>query len=161
MSGWDEPKPPSTGGKLLILKEQGQKVRVRFYGSPVKVPGEFDGKPNVRWCCKVILKTAVNSVIEREAKAFVFAPMIYYAVADLWRDPDWGNPEAYDVEIERTEEKGKYYVVVPKPNCKPISDEEKAMLEALDVDLADPFGSAQERIGAAPHSEGYDPFEDD
>jgi hypothetical protein len=33
--------------------------------------------------------------------------------------------------VTRTEEKGKYYVVVPKPNCKPLTDEDRELIEAL------------------------------
>lgn len=155
-NGWDDPKPQSTGGKRLFLGhgDKGVPVRLRFVGQPKRLPDTTtdDGKTLRKYACRVIQKLAVDGKVERVAKWFEFSPMVYFAIADLWKDADWGNPENYDVEVTRTEEKGKYYVVVPKPNCKPLTDEDRELVEAL--------GSHEDAIsGSTANGDGdFDPF---
>jgi len=157
---WNELRPEGNGGKLLRLKDKNQRVRIRFVGLPVKLASEYNGKPTTRWACKVIHKTVDSEGrLEKSAKCFVFSPMIYYAIGDLIKDPDWGPCENYDVEITRTEEStAAYYQVIPKPNGKPLTDEEREMAKQLDVELANPFGT-DKASNMTPAGE-YDPFED-
>lgn len=126
-TGYDY-EPAQTSGPYLNLKEKGDKVRFRIASYPIRWEDSYQGKPNVRFAWAVIHKWAdKDGTKHKEAKAFRAGSLVYGAIRTLLNDPDWGDPTLYDIEVERTENKNAYYSVTPKPNGKPLTDEEKAL----------------------------------
>lgn len=127
-AGYDY-EPSTNTGPYLNLKNKGDKARIRIASYPIMWDDEYQGKPTKRFAWAVIHKQSVNGEVVKEAKAFRAGSLIYNAVRTLLHDSDWGDPRGYDIEIERTEKDNAFYTVTPKPNGKPISEEEKALFD--------------------------------
>jgi len=134
---WDQPFP---GGDSIYLRlsSKGESVRIRMVGRPIQFIKRFKdaetGETKEKWSYanKVIFRN--RELKENQIKGFEFGAMVGKLIQDLHKNEDWGNPENYDLEITRTEEKGKYYTVVPKPPT-PLTDEEKELVLNSDIDI--------------------------
>lgn len=162
-SPWDQ--EVSSGGGLYLKIEPNTSARIRIVGRPLAFQDEFQGKKYDRWGVTVIEKTLdANNKPQRAVKAFRFGVSIFKAIQSLWRNDDWGNPEDYDLTITR---KGSgldtEYTVVPSPK-KPLTDEEKTLVEEANLDLVKLFlqnGNGQASAGTAKAAtDEYDPFAD-
>lgn len=150
---WGQPFP---GGDSIYLRlsSKGDKIRIRMVGNPIQFIKRFEDKDTGQlvekfaWANKVIFRN--QELKENQVKGFEFGAMIGKLIQDLHKNEDWGNPEKYDLEITRTEEKGKYYTVVPKPPA-PLTDEEKELVLNSDIDIYKMY---------APKETGPDPFAD-
>lgn len=154
-----EYEAPKGDGKYLRLEKKGDSVRVRLVSKPYIFTDTFnDGTTAQRMAWVVIHKEQVGKDIKKTVRSFKAGPMVYGLIRDLFMDEDWGDPIGYDVEITRTEEKGKYYTVLPKPNGKPLTDEEKQMVKDADLDLSKLYAP---KSGQEPASADVDPFAED
>jgi hypothetical protein len=168
MYGYDY-EPPKSSGDYLRLTQKGQSIRVRLVSPPLIFEEEFQQSENsapkkvTRAAWVVILKEAgEDNKIIRTVKHYKAGMMVYGAIVDLVKDRDWGNPQNYDIVITRTEEKGKYYTVLPKPNGKPLTDEERAMVEAAGFDLKALYTQPRTNgHGGSHRDETDDPFADE
>ena len=135
--GWDEVNE-SSGGLYLTLREKGDKARIRIVSAPIKFEEAFKDTPDkmeVRFACVVIHKEiGQDGEVVKNVKGYKYGWQIYKSIQTLWRDADWGDPGEYDLEITRTEEKGKYYTVTPKPK-KELSEEDKQLVLEANLDL--------------------------
>jgi hypothetical protein len=143
--GWEgegyDAEAGSGGGLWLRLKKRGEKVRLRLVSTPCRFvdtledekTGESKQIRKVAWLA--IHKEIINGQPSRRVVVFSNGPMVYGILKDLQEDENWGDPTQYDITVERTEESGKYYVVTPLPKpIGPISEEERALVAAADVD---------------------------
>lgn len=155
---WTEDRPKANS-IYLKLTDKGQKEKIRIVSKPVmftKVYTNDDGTEDksYRYAVKVIhrnMETKTN-----EVKGFEFGGMIFDHIQSFFKDGDYGNPTGYDLEITRTEEKGKYYTVIPKPP-KPLTEEEKELVANADIDLERMYlGDNTTKI----ETEDEDPFAD-
>lgn len=155
-------EPEFGGGKYLSLKTDGDQVTVRIASTPkhgVQHWIEVDGKRSPMACSndvdclfcgdkipkeKKVDKSPVFAwvVIDRkDGKVKIFnasSVTIYRRIKALALDEEWGDPQTYDIRIERTGKKGPdFYRVVPLPRTldKPITDEEKAAIKEADYNL--------------------------
>lgn len=128
MSAYDyEPKDSSP---YLRLKSKGEKIKIRLVSDPIHFEEpDVKGKLSDRFAWKVLDRA------DGEVKAFKGGVMIYKAIKELAMDEEWGDPTGYDFTITRTEEQGNYYSVTASPNKKPITADEKKLVEEADLDL--------------------------
>lgn len=97
-----------------------RKIRSAVENCPLVKRGE---KPGPRWFVGVLSrKTGKPSVLE-------LGPQIYKQILGLRKKSAWGDPRAYDIDIER-QPKGSQplYVVNPEPKSK-LSEEEVGMIK--------------------------------
>lgn len=134
MSGYDY--EPKSNSPYLRLKSKGEKIKIRLASEPImfledykdKETGEV--KTNERWAWIVIDRA------DNEVKAYKAGVMVFKGIKGYAKDEDWGDPTGYDLTIERTEEQGRYYVVTASPKTiRPLSAEEKKMVEESGIDL--------------------------
>lgn len=159
------------GGLWLRLKKRGEKVRLRLVSPPCRYTdsfedresGEVQQKRKVSWLA--ILKEVINGQPSKRVVIFTNGPMVYGILKDLAEDENWGDPTQYDITVERTEESGKYYVVTPLPKpIGPISDEERAMVNAAQIDwpaVCLKGKNADRGHASGPAVDPDDPFADD
>lgn len=174
-SGYDV--PIGGGGNYLTLTSKGQKERVRLLFAPIVFEetfpegGKFESETAKRAAWVALKRNSDGS----EPVTFKASAMVYKAVQKLFRNEDWGDPSEYDVVVERTEEKGAYYLVTPtKP--KPLTDEEKAAVAEFVGADADDWADMQKGVFAflearylKPKTNGdkaaggaeYDPFSEE
>lgn len=161
--------PEQEAGVFLRLKKKGQEARVRLVSEPFLFVDEFkdrDGNSKslnkAAWVA--ISKEIVDGKPVKRVVVFEAGPMVLYSVRDLAKSDEWGDPTMYDIKVTRTEEAGKYYVVVPLPKpMGPISDEDEALVKAANLNLEELCtkkgdGSGGSRSAADPRDE-YDPFD--
>jgi hypothetical protein len=159
-------QPKSSGGNILRLKEKGEKRRLRLATKPYRIESTFkDDKTGEETVREQFVWGAIDKTEkEPRAVAFVGGLMIYLAVRNLATNDDWGNPNTYDIVVERTEKQGSYYVVTPiAKGMGPIAKEHLEMIDKLtdEIDLSDPFKKKGESTAKAPAADGeYDPFAD-
>ena len=167
MTGGMRRRSLGNGGKYLSLKQRGDSVRIRIVSRPFKfvetfAASEANGRPArdvARFAWTVIHKEFVDGKAAKSVKAFKAGMMVYKLIYDLVVNEDWGDPTLYDLQITRTEEKGRYYTVSPLPKpTGPISETEAALVEAAALDLEAMFLNAP----TAGHDEDddRDPFAD-
>jgi hypothetical protein len=160
-------EPPKSSGDYLKIKEKGEKVRIRLASKPFRFTSEFEDKKtgksvvkeNVAWV--VLHKEVIGKEPVVTVKHFRAGMMIYGLIRDFAKDPDWGDPTLYDLEITRTEQDGKYYTVIAKPNCKPITDEQKKMIEEANYDLTALYIPKEKPFGVPDPTDDDDPFSSD
>lgn len=101
-----------------------RKIRCSLDGCPLCQQGE---KAVARWYVNVInRKTERCAVVE-------IGPQIFKQILGLAKKKKWGDPRAYDINIER-QPKGSQplYVVSPEPK-EPLSDEEVNMVKEFNA----------------------------
>lgn len=171
--GYDTPE--SSAGNYLRLESKGQKVRIRIVSPPLKFVEEKtfpDKKTGVettktvtQYAWLVIHKELVNNEPVKTVKGYKAGAQVYGLIYDLVKNPEWGDPRLYDLEITRTEEHGKYYAVQPLPRpIGPLSEELQKLVDESGLDLKALFLGAPADEGA-PHPAGdddeKDPFAED
>lgn len=152
--------PKRHSGPYLRLSEKGQSIRIRIASKPLRFEEEYEGKVSEKFAWIVIHKDLdANKKVTKVAATFKGGAMIYGAIRDLAMHPDWGDPKGYDITITRTEEKGKYYTVMPSPNGKPISEEEMQMIADADLDLERMY--LKNARQPKDEDSSYNPFDDE
>jgi hypothetical protein len=140
----------------LKLKEKGDKIKFRIagpvYREPKVWPAEQGNPPMVDEEVAVldtddwmqlyrdpeynIAEVFHWPVIDRDsgkAKIFTGTGGTFNKIKELALMDDWGDPETFDIQIERTEDPGKaYYSVQPLPNREELSDRQKELIGELD-----------------------------
>lgn len=134
---------PKGGGVYLRLKEKDEKVRLRLVSDPLHfhdvIPGKGDDGGDkivtkVAWIA--IHKFMESGKPQKRVVCFQGGPQIYGHVKDLAEHESWGDPKLYDIEVTRTEEKGKYYTVTALPMpVGPLSAEERQLVTDANLDL--------------------------
>lgn len=137
---------PTTGnGIYLRLKNKGDRVKIRLVSKPIHYKKEFQGKEMDKFAWLVIDKTDVTNP---RVKGFEAGVMIYKSIKDFATNPEWGDPTQYDFTIERTEEAGNYYTVVPSPNKMPLTEDERKLVRDSDLNLETMF-QVEEDLGTS------------
>jgi hypothetical protein len=159
---------PKVGGKYLTLKAKGDRAEIRIASTPlhrtIHWTTDDSGKPAQVNClgegcsfCENAAKTgdyrmAAKEVFgwivldrndENKPKIFKGGTSIYLAVKGLSESKGWGDPQGYDIEVERTEEKPMYYRVTPQPNKSVITAEEKKAIEESNINLENELGGGE------------------
>lgn len=164
-TGYDY-EPKSESGIYLRLKSKGEKVRIRIASPPHQFVETIpDGTEVERFAWIVIDKSQQPFV----ARTFKGGPMIYRLIRDLVKNEEWGDPTQYDVIITRTEEKGKFYTVMPSPKKSEFTAEEREMLMEANFDLVKLYAPRDQQPAASPanngnsqsHEDDYDPLGDE
>jgi hypothetical protein len=156
-------KSEGAGGPYLRLKSDGQKIRIRMVSDPIKFKKSYQGKVQDAFACKVINKTTGpdGKTVEKEVMGFQYGWLIYEKVADLCNDSEWGDPINYDLEITRNGgTPSKFYSVIPKP-AKPLTNEDKEMVAAADVDLVKMYVKADDQQHPSEQAQTARPGADD
>src|SRR3990167_9805850 len=156
-----EYQPKVGGTKYLTLKSKGDLVDIRIASNPLHktihwITNEesgaaqqvdHEGKP-----CQYCDKAAANQdnrmaakeifgwiVLDRndESKPKIFkgGTSIYLAIKGLAESKAWGDPQGYDIEIERTEERPQYYRVTPLPDKSKITEAELKTIKEANLNL--------------------------
>lgn len=128
-TGYDyEPERPA--GNFLRLKKKGDKCKIRLVSTPFHYKDVYQGKENERFAWQVIDR-ADNTV-----KVFTAGVSIYLIIKGLAESEDWGDPETFDLTIERTEEStANFYKVIPSPKKSDLTSEEKKLVKEADLDV--------------------------
>ena len=132
-------QPEVDGGKFLNLKSKGEKIVIRLADKPISSFRHWiNGKPLIcedKKTCETCNKTYNVSdaevalkekrqqvfswlVINRgDGEAYIFKGgiAIFRGISEYGKNPKWGDPINYDLEITRTEIKPQYYSIVPDP----------------------------------------------
>lgn len=86
------------------------------------------------------------TVIDRadgRAKIFTGTPGIYKSIKEYAVMPAWGDPQGYDLQIERTEEPGRsYYKVTPLPNKDTLTQRDLKLVSELKFEEKKPNARA-------------------
>lgn len=115
---------PSAGGDYLKLKD-GDKVKLRIVSEPaISVYKEGD-KPRYSW--------VVWNRDDKKAQVYTGGISVYRQVADL--TDEWGDPQDFDITIKRTGSgmQDTEYSVVPVKTSVALTDEEQALVDAVDL----------------------------
>lgn len=165
MSDYDfEPrKAPSV---FLSLKEQGDKVTVRLASSPYREPKVWKEGVRAPLDANEVVKLRPEQwiamfrdpefnitevfhwvVIDRDsgqAKIYSATAGVYKSIKEYAEMEDWGDPQTYDLRVERTEQPGRgYYKVTALPNKEPLDDKDQANVAALLVQLNEKLPAAR------------------
>lgn len=156
--------PKVGGGKYLTLKSKGDIADIRIVSTPLHKSVHWittdEGKTSQVDCigencvrCDEAKEFKDPEAVKRAAakelfgwlvldrnddntpKIFKGGTQIYLAIKKLLETKAWGDPQGYDIEIERTEEMPTYYRVTPLPDKGVITAEEKKAIEASDLNL--------------------------
>lgn len=142
--------------KFLRLKSKGDSAKIRLASEPYIERNVWDERTNEfvdrekvakftaeSWAHVVrephykVAETFYWLVIDRQtgtAKIFQASAAIYNMIGVYATDPDWGDPTGYDITVTRTEKPGTaYWDVRPSPDKSEITDEEQAMIDAMDI----------------------------
>ncbi len=160
--------PASGSGVYLRLKAKGDKARIRIASRPFKFTEQYEAngdrpaREGVAHAWVVIHKELTDGKPVATVKAFKAGSMIYGLIYDLVKNPDWGDPTQYDIEITRTEQEGRYYTVQPLP--KPmgaISEAHQALVAEANLNLNALFVEREQKSEANGDSTSEDPFAND
>jgi hypothetical protein len=115
----------------LRLKSNGESCKIRIVSDPVKFQSEYQGKIAEKYAWLVIDR------VDQTIKVFQCGKDIWKKVSAFAKNPDWGNPQEYDITILRTGiSPSNFYDVAPSPAGKgPISEDEMAMVLACPINL--------------------------
>jgi hypothetical protein len=160
--------PASSSSVYLRLKAKGDKARIRIASRPFKFTEQYEATPDrptreaVAHAWVVIHKELVDGKPVATVKAYKAGAMIYGLIYDLVKNPDWGNPTQYDIEITRTEQEGRYYTVQPLPKpMGPISEAHQKLVDEANLNLHSLFVERESRATENADSTSEDPFADD
>lgn len=164
---------PKVGGKYLTLKQKGDSITIRIASKPLHKTihwvSDQSGKPvqvdcekqqpddPCKYCAFAIQKKSnrmkakelfgwivLDRVDGNKPKVFKAGTQIYLEIRGLANTKAWGNPLGYDLEITRTEEKPKFYNVIPLPDKSVITPEEKQTIADAGYNLEAELGSQAE-----------------
>lgn len=146
--------PKEAPSPFLRLKKQGDTITVRIASVPYREPTiwKLDGTKPID--AEEVVKLSesqwmaiyrdpdynVNEsfhwmVIDRSdgmAKIYSATPGVYKTIKEYAEMPEWGDPQGYDLKIERTEEPGRgYYKVTALPNKDPLTQRDLQRLTEL------------------------------
>lgn len=125
---WNDIKVPSGSGDILKL-ESGKQYRVRIVGEPYVYQSEFDGKLSTRYAMTIWNQETKEAQILM-LPAGTFREILGYAT----NEEDWGDPEMYDFVIKKTGSGLETrYTIQPSPKKEALSDEDKALVTAIDL----------------------------
>jgi hypothetical protein len=146
---------------LYLKIEPNSEVKIRIASSFLHFYEDFKGNVNERFAWVVIHKFVQNGAPMKKVKAFKASAPLYKLIRNLAMNEDWGDPTGYDLTVKR-EGAGQdtTYTVTPSPK-KELSDEDKKLVEAANVDLGKAF--AKNMVAGPPEARDgdYDPFSDD
>ena len=153
-------KPQVGSGKYLTLKEKGDLIDIRIASNPLhktihwKKNDEGNNEQvdcigeNCVYCqeakdfkdTRAAAKEIFGWIVldrndDNKPKIFKGGTSIYLAIKGLAESKAWGDPQGYDIEIERTEEKPMFYRVTPLPDKGPITAKEKEAINKADLKL--------------------------
>lgn len=122
---------PAGGSDGLFLKIQdGESVTLRIASEPAIFTQEFNNDGEV----SVSTKFAWVAWNRGEKKAQIFngGKSIYSQIADLVEE--WGEPTDFDIKVKRTGQMLETrYSVTPLPKSDPLTKEEKAECDKIDL----------------------------
>lgn len=122
---------PETGsGLFLRLRKKGDKVRFRIVSKPIQYKRMYQEKEKETFAWKVIDRE------DSKVKVFSAGVSVYLRVRDLANNEDWGNPEKYDLTVERTEQStANYYSVTPSPKKSDLTAEEAKLVKDSEKEI--------------------------
>lgn len=145
---WDEESASSNGrSDFFNMKKDGQ-YKVRVVGKPHEYGVHWVDaggvrkkvncaakdcllcakglKANVRYMIPAIFRSGPD-VKEGSIRVTEFGPQVFGAIRSLYKTPEWGNPNKYDIIIDKDKSRGASgtYFVTPAKEY-PLTDKEKA-----------------------------------
>ena|SRR3990167_3013678 len=160
MSDYDY-SPKVGGGKYLTLKTKGDLVDIRIASAPIhkrihwitneetsqQQQVDHEGE-TCQYCDKaetykderMKAKEIFGWIVldrndESKPKIFKGGTSIYLTIKGLAESKAWGDPQGYDIEIERTEERPQYYRVTPLPEKSKITEAELKTIKEANLNL--------------------------
>ena len=164
MSDYDY-SPEVGSGKYLSLKKQGDLVDIRIASAPLhktihwtkddkgkSVQVDCEGE-TCQYCDRAAAiedpeaqnrakaKEIFGWIVldrndESKPKIFKGGTSIYLAIKGLAESKAWGDPQGYNIEVERTEDKPMFYRVTPLPDKSEITEAERKAIKDAKLDLA-------------------------
>lgn len=131
-----------------------------FFEETFTVKGEEKTVKRVAWI--VLHKTVSDGKPVITPTTYKTGAAVFQYVKDLVKNKEWGDPMGYDITIACNggDVPNKYYSVAPCPNAKPITSEQKEMIEKANFDLEQMYTKHQKASKQAEAPE-YDPFADE
>ena len=125
--------PQGEGGGLFLKLNDGDQVKIRIAEEPVVYIDKW-GNTRYAW--------AVYNHETKTGQVFQQSVTGYRSIAALAQDEDWGDPSGYDIKVSRegSTQKNTRYHMSPVPNGKPLTEEQKAEVEKVDIKKAIPNG---------------------
>lgn len=149
MNNWNNFKNIKSGSGDILKLEDGKSYKLRFIGEPYVYETEYKGNPSIRFALTVYYQA------ENKAKIVMLPKTAVGQIYDLIENPDWGDPEDYDITVIKTgQEKETKYSIAPSPK-KPLEKDKKAEVES--IVLEDVLSRLPSINRAFPLSEVNDP----
>lgn len=160
MSDYDY-DPKDKPSAYLRLKRQGDSAVIRIASAPYRKPTVWKLNETKPLPDDEVLKVTesqwfqiygnpdfnVNEaflwlVIDRsdgQARIYSASPGVYKTIKEYAEMPEWGDPQGYDLKVERTEEPGRgYYKVTALPNKDPLTQRDLERLTDLKFEEKEP-----------------------
>ena len=161
--------PKVGGSKYLTLKSKGDLVDIRIASTPIHktihwITNEETSQPQqvdhegetCQYCDKAEAnqdnRAAAKEIFgwivldrndESKPKIFKGGTSIYLAIKGLAESKAWGDPQGYDIEIQRTEEKPMFYRVTPLPDKSEITPKEKLAINTANLNLEEEISGGE------------------
>lgn len=120
-----------------ITNEEGRQVQVDHEGETCQYCDKAQANQDNRMAAKEIFGWIVlDRNDENKPKIFKGGTSIYLAIKGLAESKAWGDPQGYNIEIERTEEKPQFYRVTPLPEKSKITEAELKSIKDAKLNLS-------------------------
>lgn len=119
--------PPSQSGGFLKI-EDGKTVVLRIASEPVIFNSEYQGKTSTRYAW------VVYNQDEGSAQVFAQSATFFKNLAVFANDDEYGDPTEYNIKVTRNgTETNTTYTIVASPKKSPLTKEQKAAVESIDI----------------------------
>lgn len=126
-------KAPNEGG-LFLKFEDSKPVKVRITTEPYIFTSEFTDKATNETKISTKYAWGIWNYDEEKAQVLQLPVSGFRQVQELAQDPDWGDPESYDIKVMRSGQGLETkYSVTPNPNKTTLTDGAKEAIAAVDV----------------------------
>ena len=166
-------EPKMGAGKYLTLKAKGDLIDIRIASNPLHktihwTTNEETGSPQqvdhegetCQYCDKAAAieepqaakRASAKEVFawivldlndDSKPKIFKGGTSIYLAIKGLSESKAWGDPQGYNIEIQRTEEKPQFYKVIPLPDKSEITAAERKSIKEANLNLEEEIGGGE------------------
>lgn len=146
MGVYDEHVPEIGSGKYF-KPEDGKTYNLVIASEPVIFDNVYDGPKGMQISTKYAW--VVYNRTDGLAQVWQLPPTGYKSVADIAKNPKWGDPTngKYDIDYKRTGTgTDTKHSVIPVPSDGKLTDEEKAEVDKIDLIESIEAGKGAERV---------------
>jgi len=125
---WSKFKDIKSGGGDILKPEEGKPYKIRIIGEPWVYSSEFKGNQSIRVALTIYNQT------DKCAQVLMLSKTAFNDIYDLNENPDWGDPEGYDITMKRTgKETDTKYSFMPSAKSK-LEADKRAEVESIVLD---------------------------